>query len=151
VGVVSAEVDAAGFDAFRAWQAEQGEAPAAPRILAAFAAGALRAALGTEAPLTVAAGTLGAPTAWDDADRAPLAADLPVSEAAPALVLRDLSETALTGIKPAVAPVPVVTVTRRGDTLALHLAHDATLPEEAALLLLSGLAERLAEPLRHLL
>jgi hypothetical protein len=151
VGVVSADVDAAAFDAFRAWQAEEGDAPSSPRLLAAFAAGALRTALDTDAALTVAAGTLGAPTPWDDPDRAPFGADLPESEATPALILRDLTGTALTGIKPAAAPVPVVTITRRGDTLALHLAHDATLHEEAALALLAGLAERLAEPLRHLL
>ncbi|RDC74006.1 pyruvate dehydrogenase [Rhodovulum sp. 12E13] len=151
VGVVSAEVDATGFDAFRAWLQEEGTAPSSPRLLAAFAAGALRAARTDEAPLTVAAGTLGTTTAWDDPDRAPVSADLPESEARPRLVLRDLTGTALTGIKPAAAPVPVVTITRRGDTLALHLAHEATLPDEAALTLLSGLADRLQEPLRHLL
>jgi pyruvate/2-oxoglutarate dehydrogenase complex dihydrolipoamide acyltransferase (E2) component len=151
VGVVSAEVDAAAFDAFRGWLADEGTAPSSPRLLAAFAAGALRAASEDAGPLTVAAGALGAQSAWDDPDRAPLATDLPESGAAPALLLRDLTGTALTGIKPAAAPVPVVTITRRGDTLALHLAHDATLPEEAALALLSGFADRLQEPLRHLL
>ncbi|KPQ12895.1 MAG: pyruvate dehydrogenase E2 component (dihydrolipoamide acetyltransferase) [Rhodobacteraceae bacterium HLUCCA09] len=151
VGVVSAEVDAAAFDAFRAWLQEEGTAPSSPRLLAAFAAGALRAAREHAGPLTVAAGTLGTTTAWNDPDRAPVSADLPESDARPELILRDLTGTALTGIKPAAAPVPVVTITRRGDTLALHLAHDATLPEEAALALLSGLADRLQEPLRHLL
>jgi pyruvate dehydrogenase E2 component (dihydrolipoamide acetyltransferase)/2-oxoglutarate dehydrogenase E2 component (dihydrolipoamide succinyltransferase) len=149
--VVSAEVDAAAYDAFRAWLAEEGGAPSGPRILAAFAAGALRAALGQDAPLTVAAGTLGAPTAWDDPDRAPLSADLPASEAAPTLIVRDLAGTALTGIKPAAAHVPALTLTRTGDTLALHLAHDATLPEEVALGLVAGMADRLHQPLRHLL
>jgi pyruvate dehydrogenase E2 component (dihydrolipoamide acetyltransferase) len=151
VGVVSAEVDAAAYEAFAAWLAEEGGAPSGPRILAAFSAGALRAAIEDAGPLTVAAGALGAQSAWDDPDLAPLAADLPESGATPALLLRDLTGTALTGIKPAAAPVPVVTITRGGDRLALHLAHDATLPEEAALALLSGLADRLQEPLRHLL
>ena len=156
VGVVSAEVDAAAYDAFRAWHAaEAGAALPGARLLAAFAAGALRAArgaeVGSEGPLTVAAGTLGAPTAWDDPDRAPLSADLPESAGRPALVVRDLTGTALTGIKPAAAHVPSLTVIRKGETLALHLAHDATLPEEVALGLVAGLADRLAEPLRHLL
>ncbi len=152
VGVISAEVSAGEFDAFRAWLAEEGATPSAARLLSAFAGGALRAALAREGPLTIAAGTLGAPVAADDPDLAPLSAELPESGQPPGLIVRDLTATALTGIKPAAAPVPVVTITRRGDTLALHLAHDAeALPEEAALALVAGLAERLSEPLRHLL
>jgi hypothetical protein len=153
VGVISAEIDAAAFDDFRAWLASATETPpGGPRLLAAFAAGAMRTALGADATLTVAAGALGAPAAMDDPDFAPLSAAPAPSEAPPALILRDLTGTALTAVKPAAAHVPQLTVTRRGDTLALHLAHDAAaLPEETALALVAGLADRLSEPLRHLL
>ncbi|WP_371061403.1 biotin/lipoyl-containing protein [Rhodosalinus sp. 5P4] len=153
VGVISAEIDAAAYDDFRAWLATATDtSPGGPRLLAAFAAGAMRAALGAEGPLTIAAGALGAPAAMDDPDLAPLSAEPAPSEASPALILRDLTGTALTAVKPAAAHVPRLTVTRRGDTLALHLAHDAAaLPEEAALALVAGLADRLSEPLRHLL
>ncbi|WP_371056741.1 biotin/lipoyl-containing protein [Rhodosalinus sp. K401] len=153
VGVISAEIDAAAYDDFRAWLATATDTPpGGPHLLAAFAAGAMRAALGAEGTLTIAAGALGAPAAMDDADLAPLSAVPAPSEASPALILRDLTGTALTAVKPAAAPVPQLTVTRRGDTLALHLAHDAAaLPEEAALALVAGLADRLSEPLRHLL
>ncbi|RBI87468.1 pyruvate dehydrogenase [Rhodosalinus halophilus] len=153
VGVISAEIDAAAYDDFQAWLASVTDTPPdGPRLLAAFAAGAMRAARGAEGKLTIAAGALGAPAAMDDPDLAPLSAAPAPSEAPPALILRDLTGTALTAVKPAAAHVPRLTVTRRGDTLALHLAHDAAaLPEEAALALVAGLAGRLSEPLRHLL
>ena len=149
---LTAEAPAEPLDAFLAWASEDKAAPAGPRLLAAFVAGALRAAEAREGPLTVSAAALGPQEAWDDPDLAPLAAQLDPSGGAPALAVRDLSATPLTGRTPGTAQTPALTLTRRGDTLTLTLAYDpAALPEEVALALIAGTAERLSEPLRHLL
>jgi len=149
---IEAEVPAAAHDAFLTWLAAEGASPAPGRILAAFTAGALRAVNEPEGARVVSAGGGGSARLTADPDRAPLnAAPLDV-EGVPALVVRDLTGTALTALRPAAPAAPTLTLSRRGDALALHLAHDeATLSQDAALALISGVAVRLADPLRHLL
>ena len=151
-GTMTAEAPAEVLDAFRAWfEDTHGTAPDGARLFAGFAAAALRAATGA-ASVTVAAGTLGPTRAMADPDRAPLAAAPEETDAPPALILRDLTASAITALAPGAAAPPVLTLTRRNDVLVLHLTHDErALPQEAALALLDGLAARIAQPLRHLL
>jgi len=150
---VTAEVPADAFDGFCAWsETVHDPAPDTARLFAAFAAGALRATTGGDPALTVALGGFGALVTKTDPDLVPLSAALDESDAAPALIVRDLTDGAITGHRPGAAAVPVLSVTRRGNTLVLHLVHDeTTLPQEAALALVSGMAGRIAQPLRHLL
>ena len=151
-GTITAEAPAEALDAFRDWfAAEHGAAPDGPRLFAGFAAAALRAATGAE-QVTVAAGRLGPTRAMTDPDRLPLAATPEESDAPPALILRDLTASAITALAPGAGTPPVLTLTARNESLVLHLTHDeGALPQEAALALIGGVAARIAQPLRHLL
>lgn len=152
ISEITADVLAPAFDAFIDWLAT--EAPEIPqtRVLAAFSTAALRHALGDNAALTVAVAGSGATARQTDADRAPLSAPLPDAGHDPALVLRDLTGSALTGIRPGHARPPLLTLTRRNGTISLTLSHDdADLRQDAAIALVTGLSARLADPLRHLL
>ncbi len=152
VSEITADVPAPAFDAFVDWLAT--EAPEIPqiRVLAAFSTAALRHALGDNAPLTVGVAGSGTTALQTDADLAPLSAPLPDAGHDPALVIRDLTGSALTGIRPGSACPPLLTLTRRNGTLSLTLSHDdADLTQDAAIALVTGLSARLADPLRHLL
>jgi hypothetical protein len=88
----------------------------------------------------------------DDLDLQPLAVTAAPSDSPPDLVVRDLTATAITAHGPGDARIPTLTLSRRGDRLAISMSyHPDTLEEEAALALVAGVAARLAEPLRHLL
>jgi pyruvate/2-oxoglutarate dehydrogenase complex dihydrolipoamide acyltransferase (E2) component len=149
---VEAEVPAAVLAEFCAWAAEE-KTPVAPsRAVAAFAAAALRQATAREGALHVALSRPGhGAVVHADLDRLPLGAEAEAADAAPDLVLRDLSASHLTRVS-AESTVPTLTLCRRGETLALTLDFDATaLDTEAAIALVADLAGRIEDPLRHLL
>ena len=135
-----------------------------------FAASALRAATAPEGPLVVTAAVLGpegfAPTTTlSNPDLARLSVQPEAPEGAtPSLILRDLTASALTGLRPAGGlAAPMLTLARDsigdrnggsnsdGDSLlvALDYAVDQ-LDEDAALAVITGLAARLADPLTYL-
>jgi hypothetical protein len=73
-------------------------------------------------------------------------------DATPDLVLRDLRGTALTSVAMGAEAAPVLTLTGAGEGLGLTLeCGPGQLDPEAAIRLLSDLAGRVEQPLRHLL
>lgn len=149
---LSARVPGAALEDFQALLAGQGVELPRAAILAAFAAGALRAATGADR-LNVQAGGVAAGPVLADPDLCPLGEMQEAQEAAapPDLVLRDLGGTRLSSAALG-EPVPALTIT--GDVEDLALALDAPadrLTPDAALALLAGLAARIEEPLCHLL
>ncbi|MGP9821509.1 hypothetical protein ACTZWW_15955, partial [Salinarimonas sp. NSM] len=124
-------------------------------VLAAFAAAGLRGSHPGPAPLVVAVETAdGAePVRYADADRARLATLAPSEDAAaPALVVRDLLDTPIVSARAGGLATPALTLVPAGDEIALVLDYAADrLDDRAALALVTALAGRLAEPLRHLL
>ena len=141
---LEAEVDAGAFDAFADWAG----APRA-RILAGFAAGALRAATGA-ATVTMILEAAGAPAqVLTDPDRVTASDPRPVD---PAFVLRDLSATRVTSRRGAGEAIPALTLTRRAGSLIVSLDTPAdAIGEETAIALIDALVQRLDDPLRHLL
>jgi len=94
----------------------------------------------------------GARRSYTDPDRGPLGdlAPLPAGEApAPAIVVRDLTATAITELALGAEPAPALSLTRAGDGLAITF--EGALPPARAIALLDGFAGRLADPVRHLL
>ena len=120
--------------------------------MAAFAAAALRRAAGHEGALHVALARPGAPAeTCADPDRAPLGAPPAPAEAAPDLVLRDLTGSRLTAAALGPGAAPTLTLARRGESLHLTLDFEAgALDPDAAIALLDAVAARIDEPLRHL-
>lgn len=167
LGHISARVPAAPCDGFLARMREDAGLDLAPMALwASFAASALRAATAPESPLVVTAAVLGpegfAPTtALSNPDLARLSVQPEAPEgASPSLILRDLTASALTGLRPAgglAAPALTLARDRNGgsnsDSGSLLVALDYSadqLDEDAALALITGLAARLADPLTYL-
>ena len=152
--VVRKDVPRASFDDFARWAQEE-TVGSVPRevIWAAFAGAALRGAVGT-APdrIVVEAACMGTGTVTAlDPDLMGLTAVAAHADAAPDLRVADVA--ALTDYRPGtVGAAPVLVVTGAGDALvlSLHFAEDA-MPLQHAALLLDRLAERVADPLRHLL
>ena len=161
LGHISARVPAAPCDGFLARMREDAGLDLAPTALwASFAASALRAATAPESPLVVTAAVLGpegfAPTtALSNPDLARLSVQPEAPEGAtPSLILRDLTASALTGLRSAgglAAPALTLARDRNGDSLLVALDYAADqLDEDAALAVITGLAARLADPLTYL-
>ena len=153
---LEARAPAAALAAFTTWLAgEGGGATSRAGVLAAFAAAGLRGAHDDAKTLVVAVETAdGAdPARYADADRARLAALAPSAQApAPALVVRDLLDTPIVSARAGGLATPVLTLVPAGDEIALALDYAAgALDDRAAVALVTALAGRLAEPLRHLL
>ncbi len=154
---VTATAPAAALAEFLGFAATETAAPV-PRagVLAAFAAAALRTAQGGDGPVAVRCGDLHGTALYIDPDLAgvgALAADDADETAAALLTLRDLGATRVTGARLAhKSGVEIVVTASADDTLSLQLSADpAALPDDAALALLDGVAQRLADPMRHLL
>ncbi|WP_108663585.1 biotin/lipoyl-containing protein [Acuticoccus kandeliae] len=139
--------------AFEVLLAEADPAPPRAAALAAFAAGAWRAAHEDAPRVTIACRALSAPPiVLTDPDRRPLsrlAAD--EAPAAPDIALFDLTGSRLSGYRPAGAET-LFTVTREGETYSITLSFDEeTLPLERAATLLDDFARRIEDPIRQLL
>lgn len=154
---ITASVPKAGFAAFLAWMAEEtGKTPDATALWAAFAAAGLRdTGEAPEGTLIVSAENpaLGRQALYADPDLGRLGGAAPAQdEAQPALILRDLTGTRITGVQLGGDPAPVLTITETGEEYALSLdIPPGALTPGAAITLISGLAGRLETPLRHLL
>lgn len=173
-----AEASATPLSGLLDWlEKETGAAIAREAVLAAFAAGALRATLDPgDAPdaavlkVQVSATSMAATTAaglYRDPDLAGLAHAMPaddipadlehtgaVTDTAPDLVLRDLGATRLRAVQLAGdrgAPVLTLTCTPQGVLHLVLTVAPGVLSEDAAIALLDGFAGRLDTPLRHLL
>ena len=139
-------------DSLRAFRdlltAETGGVPDAT-LWAAFAAGALRQDA-ARVVISVETHPGGAIATYADPDLLPLAEiGLSETDAAPDLILRDLTATSLTEVTLASDPAPVLCIAR-GHALTLTWP-EGTLSVAAALALVTGLADRIEQPLRHLL
>lgn len=147
---VTARVAQAGFVAFEDWL---GESATREAVWAAFAAASLRAASGTAEPvIRVDRPVLGRAAFYVNADLAPLSSAEPAEESQPALVVRDLSGSRITGGVLGAGTSPALSVATDGDAYVLTLDFTAEqLDPDAAVTLLDGFAARLEEPLRHLL
>lgn len=153
---LTAEAQAAAFDAFRAFLAgELDDPPAAEAILAAFAAAALRSsAEDREAPIAVALGEPAGPVLVDPdhAGLGQISGQNAAEGTAPDLVIADYSDTPLTDMDGGTGGVPEIVVTRAGDNLRVRIAYaDGRLDRGAALAVAGGLTDRVRDPLRHLL
>jgi hypothetical protein len=150
---VSARLPAGGFVAFCDWIAAETGAPAWPdAILAAFAAGAMRAAQSVEGALALQVGGLSGSVTYVDPDLAPLSQLAPVETQAPALIVRDLRGSRISGARFGADTAPVLSLT--ADDAAIEITLDAPaglLTPDQALALVSGFTARLEEPLHHLL
>ncbi|WP_349368762.1 biotin/lipoyl-containing protein [Salinarimonas sp.] len=155
---LEARAPAAALDAFAAWlAAENGGANQRAAVLAAFAAAGLRAGREDAGALVVAveAADGAGPVRYIDADRVRLAALAPCDAddpAAPVLTVRDLLGTPIVAARAGGLATPVLTLVPAGDAIALALDYTADkLDDRAAVALVTALAGRLSEPLRHLL
>ena len=137
---VSARAPAEAFDALAVWA---GRSP-----LPALASGALRSAIRADQVLLELRRPGRPAERLSDADLSRPAAD---ADGDPALILRDLTATRLTGVDAGAAGIPVLTASRDGADILLTLAAlpDA-MGEDAATDLVAGLADRLADPMRQL-
>ena len=143
---LTARVPGAGLAAFLDWAAQEGAGDRG-RVLAAFAAGALRRAAPAGGPLLIAIESGGETVLRADPDRDGATA----AEGAPALILRDLGGTHLTSVSLGADAAPVLTLAG-AETIELTLeAAAGTLARTALIDFLDGMAARLDEPLRHLL
>ncbi|SMH39460.1 biotin/lipoyl-containing protein [Maritimibacter sp. HL-12] len=138
----------AGFTAFLDGAATRGA------VWAAFAGASLRASTGAEALVVrVDQPTLATTVFFADPDFGPLSKTAPAEDPGPpALILRDLTGSRITGGALGAAEAPVLTITQDGEAYALSLDFaPGALDADAAIVLIDGFAGRLAEPLRHLL
>jgi len=156
LGHVAARVSGAPCAEFLDWMAVEGKiALPASALYASFAAAALRAAMPQDRIIvglvSLTDEGLSALRLLADPDHARLSHQ-PGTDAAATLILRDLTDSPLTALRPLASdPVPVLTIARDGGDLRVSLDYPAgTLDDAAALSIISGLATRLAEPLAHL-
>jgi len=146
---LTADMPAQPFDDFTAWLgSETGQEQPRAAALAGFAAAALHAATGTPGAVSVENPATAHAACFDAPPGRPLGALAP-GDASPTLTLRDLAQTAITGVQLGAEATPVLTVMRHGDGLRVTL--EAQMPPPAAITLLNGFAARLADPLRHIL
>jgi pyruvate/2-oxoglutarate dehydrogenase complex dihydrolipoamide acyltransferase (E2) component len=146
-----ARVPVAAFDAFLAWVASEGKGDAGT-VLAAFAAGALRAATGAGSVTVRLSAPREASVVYADPDRAGIGRMNPAEGGTPDLIVHDLTRTRLAHVELGATAAPTLSIAREGDALVATLAAAAgTLDDDAVIACLDGFAGRLDEPLRHLL
>lgn len=150
---VSARAPRSEFVAFSDWLEGRASVSA---VWAAYAAASLRAAIGAEALIVrVDQPLLGKASLFTDPDQVPMSAvanaDIEGDDL-PSLIIRDVTDSRITGGNLGAGAVPALTVATNGDDYALTLDFaPGQLDAEAAAAFLDGFAARLEEPLRHLL
>jgi pyruvate/2-oxoglutarate dehydrogenase complex dihydrolipoamide acyltransferase (E2) component len=138
---------------FCSWRRAETGAPAEEiAVMAGMAAAAFRPSA-ADAPLIVAAEAFGRMQRFVDPDRVGLGGAQPgESLAEPALVLRDLRNSAITDLTLGAEAAPTLSVMRRGaETFVTLECAPTQLRPGAAIAVISEFVARLAEPLRHLL
>ena len=139
-----------------AWSNETVGITLASRSLwASFASAAMRGATGqVDADVVIELASAGEPVRrLSNPDHAELSGQPEVgADVHPSLVLRDLTQSAIIGMRLPAVSIPTLGLVREGDfyTVTLDFSSDY-LSEDVAILLITGFAGRLAEPLRHLL
>jgi pyruvate dehydrogenase E2 component (dihydrolipoamide acetyltransferase)/2-oxoglutarate dehydrogenase E2 component (dihydrolipoamide succinyltransferase) len=143
---LTALVEAPGFDAFALWASEQGHGDSAA-LLAGFAA----ASAGHESCVAVEG------MSQTQSYQAPLAGLSAVQpcvqdDCQADLVVRDLRWSRITSLAVGSAAAPTISLVNTGAGLELTLEADADrISAQQAIALLSNFADRMAQPLRHLL
>ncbi len=151
---ITARADAAPGRALLDWlKQEAGRDLPASALWCRFAAAALRHARQPEGDLVIELATIGTtPIRLHNPDRAGLASDPETTDAAPDLILRDLSASAITGLSLGAAAAPTLNLLAEGEGLRITLDFTAgQLDAGTALALVAGLADRLNDPLTQLL
>lgn len=151
---ITAGVPRAASEAFCNWMREEGGIDISPIALwASFAAGALRAACPEQGDIAIALmGLEGQSTTLLNPDRSRLRNQIESPDSPATLILRDLSQSHITGLRLGVQDTPVLSIACDGDMLRLGLEFtSAQLADDVAIAFVSGFAERLAEPLTQLL
>ncbi len=150
---IAAEVPVTALLAFCEWAGTEGVTVTPLNAVAAFAAGALRRANGTDHAIHVGLTSPGnAAATLADPDLSPLGEGAETVDAAPDIVLRDLTGSRVTAVSLGTVAAPTLTLTRVSETFRLTLDFDAgSLDPDAAIALMDRLAARIEEPLRHLL
>jgi pyruvate/2-oxoglutarate dehydrogenase complex dihydrolipoamide acyltransferase (E2) component len=150
---ITASVPSAGTEDFIAWMLEDGGITVDPSALwASFASGALRATNPSITDTAVKIAPLnGDATTLRNPDRSRISHQIETTDAAN-LILRDLTNSRITGLNLGSNDAPTLTIAREGDTLRLSLDFtDIQLEDAKAIALISSFADRLADPLYHLL
>lgn len=143
---LTAEVPVEGFTAFADWAAREADLTDPKALLAALAG----PCLGRGAAL-VRLEQFNR-TLYFTTDPVSLGAVAPAEEAAFDLILRDLRDSAITGLRLGPEAAPVLSLLSKGAGLSLTLeAAPGQLSPQAALRLLTDFAGRLSQPLRALL
>lgn len=151
-GQITARVPFAAVAAFLSWAQGEGATIAPSRLFAAFAAAALRSVRQQDRIVIAISGADGATHGLADPDIGPLSGVPEPSDAAPDLMIHDLTASAITGIRSGAVATATLVFARDFDGYALTLEFDAEEMEtRAAVALMSDVAERLSDPLRHLL
>ena len=142
---LEARLPAAAWDAFAAWAQDESVAPP----LAELATGALRSASRAD-HVVVRLERPGDPVVLRlDADFGGHPAS---EEERPAMIVRDLTRTRITGVALGAPTAPVLTVARDRESLVLTLeALPDAMGSDTLLQIVTELAERLEDPLRQLL
>ncbi len=147
---LTAEIDGDGLASFMEWAASAVKGLDERVFLAGLCAASLRA---DDAEIIVAVDAFGTSWHYRDPDRPTLGAkDAETAEGIPHLRLRDLRQARVTLVSMGAEDAPVVTITKAGSGLLLTLECAADqLSADRALALLTDLAGRIEQPLRHLL
>ncbi|MBO9435090.1 dihydrolipoamide acetyltransferase [Ruegeria sp. R13_0] len=151
---ITACVPRTGTDDFLNWMLEDGGITIAPTALwASFASGALRSAMPDTVDLIIALSNLTGVTAvLKNPDKTRLLHQMEVPDSHADLVLRDMTDSPITGLRLGPPDTPVLSVASDRDMLRLSLEFTSDqLESEAAIALISGFAERLADPLQYLI
>ncbi len=151
---ITASVPRSGTDDFLSWMLEDGGITIAPSALwVSIAAGALRSAQPERLDLAIAVSDLtGTATTYRNPDKTRLLNQLESPDEKADLVLRDLTDSPITGLRLGPVAAPILSIASDNDTLRLSLEFTADLMDDAAAIaLISGFSERLANPLLHLL
>ena len=150
---ITASVPNAGTEDFIAWMLADGGITVGPSALwASFASGALRTTNPEITDTAIQIAPLnGDATTLLNPDRSRLSHQIETTDTAN-LILRDLTNSRITGVSLGPNDAPILTIARESDTLRLSLDFtDIQLEDAKAIALISGFADRLADPLYHLL
>ena len=153
--LLQARIPAAGCDEFIRWMAEDGHIELKPWFVwLRFAASALRKVTGLETDDLIVESTAPkqATRRFANPDRARLSEPREdESDTKPSLILRDLSATLLTEVQLPASDAPVLTIGRHRDDMSIGLDFTAAhFSEDDAVEFVTDFAERMQEPLRHI-
>ena len=150
---ITASAQRAGTEEFLMWMLEEGGVTITPSTLwGSFASGAMRAAQPDSPDIAVQITPLqGDSTTLLNPDQSRLSKLIETTNPA-SIILRDLTGSHITSLNLGPADAPTITIARDGDTLRLSLDFTPDqLNDAAAIALISGFANRLVDPLYHLL